>query len=96
MNYSTKMLTTQAISGKITIQRNSYGIPTITASNRENLCYGIGYAHAWDRLVQMMLVRAIAQGRASEKFVGSNKLIEVDKFMRWIHFERDIEMEIKK
>ena len=95
MNSSTKIHMTQAISNKITIQRNSHGIPTISASNREDLCFGIGYAHAWDRLVQMMLVRAIAQGRASEKFVGSDELIAADKFMRWIHFEKDIEAEIE-
>ncbi|UCE05694.1 MAG: penicillin acylase family protein, partial [bacterium] len=65
-------------------------------SNREDLCFGVGYAHAWDRLVQMMLVRSIARGRASEKFVASDELIEFDKFMRWIHFEKDIEAEIEK
>lgn len=96
MHQSTKKYVTQAISDKITIQRNTYGIPTITASNREDLCFCIGYAHAWDRLVQMMLVRAISQGRASEKFVGSDELIAVDKYMRWIHFEKDIESEIEK
>lgn len=96
MNSSTKIFTTHAIRDKILIQRNSHGVPTISASNREDLCFSIGYAHAWDRLVQLMLVRAIARGRASEKFVGSEELIEVDKFMRWIHFEKDIDAEIEK
>jgi len=93
---STKKFVVQAISNEIIIQRNNHGVPIISASNREDLCYGIGYAHAWDRLVQMMLVRAIAQGRASEKFIGSEELIEIDKFMRWIHFEKDIDAEIEK
>jgi penicillin amidase len=66
MNSSTKMFTTQAIYEKIFIQRNSHGFPEFTTFNREDLCFGIGYAHAWDRLVQMILVRAIAQGRANE------------------------------
>ena len=66
MNSSTKTFTTQAICEKIFIQRNSHGVPEFTTSNREDLCFGIGYAHAWDRLVQMILVRAIAQGRANE------------------------------
>jgi penicillin amidase len=79
MYSSTKQFIIQANHEKITIQRNSHGIPIISATNREDLCFGIGYAHACDRLVQIMLVCAIAQGRASEKFVGSD---EFDKFMR--------------
>lgn len=96
MHTSAKKFVTQAIFKNITVQINSHGVPTISASSREYLCFGIGYAHAWDRLVQMMLVRAIAQGRASEKFVGSDELIAVNKFMSWIHFETDIESEIEK
>ncbi|HEX9971514.1 MAG TPA: penicillin acylase family protein, partial [bacterium] len=96
MYSSNKKFLTQAISNKIIIQRDNHGVPIISASNREDLCFGIGYAHAWDRMVQMMLVRAIAQGRASEKFAGSDELIAVDKFMRWIHFEKDIDLEIAK
>jgi len=96
MYSSTKKMEIQAIHQKIAIQRNNDGVPTITAANREDLCFGIGYAHASDRLVQMMLVRAIAQGRASEKFAGTDELIEIDKFMRWIHFEKEIDAEMDK
>jgi len=96
MYASTRTLKIQAIHDKVSIQRNAHGVPVITASSQQDLCFGIGYAHAWDRLVQMMLVRAIAQGRASEKFVGSDELIEIDKFMRWIHFEKDCDAEMAK
>ncbi|MCI0494411.1 penicillin acylase family protein [candidate division KSB1 bacterium] len=96
MHSSVKKLKIRAIKNDVFIQRNSNGVPTISASNREDLCFGIGYAHAWDRMVQLMLVRAIGQGRASEKFAGSDELIAVDKFMRWIHFEKDIDLEIAK
>lgn len=96
MHASTKKFETQAIHHKITIQRNSNGVPTITASNREDLGYGIGYAQASDRLVQLLLLRTIAQGKASEKFEGTGELIEIDKFMRWIHFEKDLDQEIDK
>lgn len=96
MYCSTKRFVTQAIHGTVAIQRNGDGVPTISASNREDLCFGIGYAHATDRLVQIMLVRAIAQGRASEKFVGTDELIEIDKFMRWLHLEKGIDAEEEK
>lgn len=96
MKNSTKPFEITAIFDSITIQRNNDGVPTITAKNQRDLCYGIGYAHATDRLVQMMLVRAIVQGRSSEKFAGDDELIEIDKFMRWIFLEKDIEQEIDK
>ena len=96
MYATTKRFETQAIHKRVIIQRNKDGIPTVSASNREDLCFGIGYAHAADRVVQLMLVRAIAQGRASEKFVGSDELIEIDKFMRWLHLERDMDAEEEK
>ena len=96
MYATTKRFETQAIHKRVIIQRNIDGIPTVSASDREDLCFGIGYAHATDRVVQLMLVRAIAQGRASEKFVGSDELIEIDKFMRWLHLERDMDAEDEK
>jgi len=96
MKNSTKSFTTKAIHKSVTIQRNGDGVPTVTAKNQQDLCYGIGYAHATDRLVQMMLVRAIVQGRCSEKFTGDEDLIEIDKFMRWIFLEKDIDREIEK
>ncbi|NOZ03901.1 MAG: penicillin acylase family protein, partial [FCB group bacterium] len=94
MYSSAKPFSIQAVHNEITIRRNRDGIPTIIASGREDLCYGIGYAHAWDRLVQMELVRAIAQGRASEKFAGSEELIEIDKFMRRINFSHGLQAEV--
>ncbi len=94
MYSSVKPFSMQAVHDKITIRRNKDGIPTIIASSREDLSYGIGHAHAWDRLVQMELVRTIAQGRASEKFDGSEELIEIDKFMRRINFGHGLQAEI--
>ncbi len=96
MNSSTKTFELHAIHNKITIKRNQSGVPVITASNREDLCFGIGYAQASDRLVQMTMVRIIGQGRASELLAGTDELIEIDKYMRWISFERGIDEEIKK
>jgi penicillin amidase len=96
MDNSTKTFTLKAIHGEITIKRNEHGIPEISAKNREDLYYGLGHAHASDRLVQMLLVRAIARGEASEKFAGTDELIEIDKFMRWINFRKDNDHEMSK
>ena len=68
----------------------------VSADKREDLFFGIGYAQAFDRLVQMSLVREIAYGRVSEKFAGTDELIEIDKFMRWLNLGGDLDNEIKK
>lgn len=96
MNETTKNFTLRAIKNNISIQRTEHGAPTISAENREDLHFGIGYAQAWDRLVQMMLVRSIGYGRASEDFAGTDELIEVDKYMRWLFLKKDTAEEIDK
>ena len=94
--FDLRELTTRAVHDRITIRRNEHGVPTVTASNREDLCFGIGYAHAVDRLVQMILVRTIAYGRSSERFTGSDELIELDTFMRRLCFERGLDAEMAR
>ncbi len=86
----------QGPNGKAHLRRNAHGVPVITADSHEDLFFAIGYAHACDRLVQMMLVRELARGRASEKFSGSKELIEIDKFMRRVDFCHKVEEEVQK
>ncbi len=94
MHENTDVFKVRAVNGDVTIQRNKDGVPEVTADNREDLCFGIGYAHGYDRSVQMMLVKEIAYGRASEKFEGSDELIEIDKYMRWLNLAADLEQEV--
>ncbi len=58
-----------------TIARDERGIPWITASREEDLCFGAGFAQACDRLWQMDLLRRRAQGTMSEVF-GSKTVAE--------------------
>lgn len=56
-----------------TIERDSNGIPTITASNRVDLAYATGFVHAQDRFFQMDLSRRQSSGELSE-IVGAAAL----------------------
>ncbi len=53
------------IGGPATIERDAVGMPTITASNRADLAWATGYAHAQDRWFQMDLIRRRAAGELS-------------------------------
>ncbi|MES2290384.1 MAG: penicillin acylase family protein [Pseudomonadota bacterium] len=54
--------------GKVTIKRDSYGVPSIFADDTYSLFYGYGYALAEDRLFQMESTKRSSQGRAAEVF----------------------------
>jgi acyl-homoserine lactone acylase PvdQ len=65
---STTTLTT-ASGGTVTIQRDGWGVPFISAANRSDTMYGIGYAMAQDRLWLMDILRNFGRGQLS-KFLG--------------------------
>jgi penicillin amidase len=54
--------------GEVTIVRDADGIPTITAKDDDDLAFGLGFAHAQDRLFQMELQRRYGAGRLAELF----------------------------
>ena len=70
----------QGLSSKITVVRDSHGVPTITASNQDDAFFGLGFVHAQDRFYQLELHRHLGHGRLSELF-GAHAL-DLDKFMR--------------
>lgn len=50
------------LGAEVTIERDALGIPVIRAASREDLAFGLGYAHAQDRFFQMDLLRRRASG----------------------------------
>jgi penicillin amidase len=72
------------IASPVTIVRDANGIPTITAENRQDLAYALGFAHGQDRFFQMDLIRRNAAGELSE-IVGS-ATIGADKRKRLHRF----------
>lgn len=56
------------LSGEAHIYRDQYGVPHIFADNDHDLFFAAGWAQAQDRLFEMVLMRAIAEGRTAELF----------------------------
>ena len=73
----------------ITISRGPGGVPHAVVTNEPDLYRALGYCHARDRGMQMLLVRILASGRAAELLDGSDATVEVDRFFRRMNFGRD-------
>ena len=74
------------ISDTIEIVRDNANVPHIFGKTDPDVFYGLGFAHAQDRLWQMMMMRRTAQGRLSELFGAST--LEVDRFIRRLDIYR--------
>lgn len=74
------------LSAPIEIIRDADAIPHIIASNKLDGLFGLGYAHAQDRLWQMEFQRRIGRGRLSE-VLGAATLPQ-DRFLRTVGFGR--------
>lgn len=68
------------------IERDADGIPTIHAASMLDAIWGLGYAHAQDRLWQLETHRRIGSGRLSEAF--GEAALESDRFIRALGVRR--------
>ncbi len=75
--------------GDVTVERDGWGIPHITAGSLEDLVEAQGYVMAQDRLWQMDLLRRAARGQLSEIF--GPDAIAIDKQFRVLNFGRAAE-----
>lgn len=64
----------------VEIVRDNANVPHIFGPADEDVLFGLGFAHAQDRMWQMTTLRRTAQGRLSEIFGAST--LEVDKLLR--------------
>lgn len=64
----------------VEIVRDSLGIPHVRAASLRDAFFGQGFAHAQDRLWQMVFDRARADGRGAE--LAGRTLLESDRLMR--------------
>ncbi len=62
------------------IIRDQANVPHIFGKTDRDVYYGLGFAHAQDRLWQMTMMRRTAEGRLSEVF--GSRTLKVDKLMR--------------
>src|SRR6266536_5150881 len=74
------------LSAPIDIVRDADAVPHIFAATKADALFGLGYAHAQDRLWQMEFQRRIGYGRLCEVF-GAAALPQ-DRFLRTVGFGR--------
>ncbi len=70
----------KGLNGAVEIVRDTANVPHILAQNDPDVFFGLGYAHAQDRLWQMTVLRRTAQGRLSEIF--GQRTVHIDKLLR--------------
>ncbi|MDO6584625.1 penicillin acylase family protein [Salipiger sp. 1_MG-2023] len=75
-----KTLAVNGIASSVEIVRDNSAVPHIFASSDADAYFGLGYAHAQDRLWQMVLMRRTVQGRLSELF--GQRTLDTDILMR--------------
>src|SRR5881396_364339 len=73
-------------SAPIEIVRDADAVTHVFASTRPDALFGLGYAHAQDRLWQMEFQRRVGHGRLSEIFGAA--AVSQDRFLRTVGFGR--------
>lgn len=75
--------------------RDANGIPVISAEDIVGLYRGMGYCHAMDRGMQMLIMRILGRGRGAELLDGSDEMVEVDRFFRKMNFGAGVAAEAR-
>jgi len=93
----TRDFRTQQIAGStIRVRRTTGGVIEIHGSNQVDLQRGLGFWHAHDRLVQMLLVRLVGQGRLCECLKYDGESLAMDTLMRHIGMARTAHDEVAR
>ncbi len=79
-------LTTPSLGASVTVQRDAFGVPRITADTLEDLWFAQGFVTAGERLFQLDLLLRAATGRLSEYF--GPLTVDDDVFVRTIGLNR--------
>ena len=75
-----KTLNVEGITAPVEIVRDNANVPHVFGQSDRDTFYGLGYAHAQDRLWQMVMLRRTVQGRLSEVF--GPRTVNIDKTLR--------------
>jgi len=73
-------LQVQGVTAPVEVIRDTANVPHILAATDPDVFFGLGYAHAQDRLWQMTVMRRTVQGRLSEVF--GTRTVAIDKLLR--------------
>ncbi len=75
-----KQLAVTGLTAPVEIVRDNANVPHIFGQSDADTYFGLGYAHAQDRLWQMMMMRRTVQGRLSEVFGA--RTVRIDTTLR--------------
>jgi penicillin amidase len=78
------------------IQRDASGVPHVHARTLSDALWGLGYCHAMDRGMQMLLTRVLGRGEASEHLDSADRMLDVDLFFRRMGWAGGLERELEK
>ena len=72
----------QKVNDDVCLHREEHGVIHIEAKDLAELHWGMGYCHAMDRGLQMLLTRTLGQGRACECLSDTDEMLAIDVFFR--------------
>ena len=79
-------ITLAGVQGEVSIERDENGVPTIRAGSLVDVSFGLGVAHAQDRLWQLETHKRIGSGRLAEAFGPA--ALDTDRFLRALSVRR--------
>jgi penicillin amidase len=82
--------------GTIRFRRDAHGVFHVTADDEEDLYRGLGYCHALDRGLQLLLTRILGRGQASEFLKASDEMLAVDRFFRRMNWHGTTAAEVDR
>ena len=78
-NYTDEVMV-RGLTAPVEIVRDNANVPHIFGAQDRDVFFGLGFAHAQDRMWQMIMLRRTAQGRLSEVFGAAT--LDIDKVLR--------------
>jgi penicillin amidase len=93
MRFTGKVFTVELGEHCVHLRRTTGGVMEVWADDEVQLSAGIGFAHACDRLVQMVVYRLVGQGGVSEHLRAGDNELRMDMFARLMGFRRLAERE---
>ncbi len=76
------------------LTRDGSGVAHVQADDRKETCFGMGYAHAMDRGLQILLMRILGEGRLGETLDASDASLAVDRFFRKMNWKGGAESQV--
>ncbi len=80
----------------VNIKRNKDGIHHVKAKDLIDLVWGLGYCHAVDRSLQILLMRILGKGQASQYLSSDESMLQTDIFFRKMNWQGGLQEEVNK